>query len=250
MPDAPTPNSMPGAQVPAAEVAQTTDPAGAAQVAQTLVQQPPTPPWGGNPADFDPDKAAKLIDNLRASEDKSKGTIASQRAEIEALQAKLASPPPQVAAEPTELATARKDMQELTDRLSAVEKAAQSRLDTALQAKAEALASNRDADRAGSAFVNPKTAAKLIDLSSCLTEGGDIDETAIASKLDALAQTDPYLIAQATAAGRKPNPGQGQGGGSIPAASTQKLAEQAGDIKGAINAVAQNLYQAATPPQF
>lgn len=226
MPDAPTPNNMPGAQTeaPAAPPAAT-----------------PTPPWGDNPAEFNPEKAWSLITNLRASEDTSKGTIASQRGEIDALKAKLADAEPLLHAadeqrrqEQGELATAREDNQRLADRLAAIEQKAQQDRSAALQAKAEALASNRDENRVGSAFVNPKTAAKLIDLSECLTEAGEIDEAAIASKLDALAETDPYLVATAPTPGRKPNPAQGHGGGAVPLDAQIKAAEERGDVMASI----------------
>ncbi|MFA4084797.1 hypothetical protein ONA92_24160 [Mycobacteroides salmoniphilum] len=221
MPDAPTPNSMPGAtpEAPPAAPAPDAPPA------------TPPPPWGDNPEDFDPAKAWGLITNLRASEDSSKGMIASQRSEIETLKAQLAAAPPQTA---DDLATALGNIQTLTERLSAVEQTAKNDRDTALQAKAEALASNRDENRAGSAYVNPKTAAKLIDLSECLTEAGEIDEAAIASKLDALAETDPYLVAQATTPGRKPNPAQGHGGGAVPLDAQIKAAEERGDVMASI----------------
>lgn len=231
MPDAPTPNNMPGATPEPTPVNPTPE----------MPEGAPVPPWGDKPEDFDPAKAWSLITNLRASEDSSKGTIASQRGEIDALKAKLADAEPLLQAadeqrrqEQGELATAREDNQKLADRLAAIEKSVQDTRSAALQAKAEALASNRDENRAGSAFVNPKTAAKLIDLSECLTEAGEIDEAAIASKLDALAETDPYLVATAATPGRKPNPAQGHGGGAVPLDAQIKAAEERGDVMASI----------------
>ncbi|MGW4097126.1 hypothetical protein [Mycobacterium sp. NPDC004974] len=249
---APTPNSMPGAQQQ-----QTQQPGQSSSTPPAEGAVAPTPPWGTDNTQYDPDKAARLIANLRTSEDNQSKTIQTQNAKIAELEAQLSQAQPLVDAhteqqrrEQGEVATLRQDMDGLKGQLTTAQQTAQANLAMALQAKAEALASNRDPQRPGSAFINPGTAAKLIDVADCLTEDGTVDDKAIASKLDALAQSDPYLIATATTAGRKPNPAQGQGNGSIPAAAAQQLAEKAGDIKGAVNAVAQHLTQAARGPQY
>lgn len=259
-PIVPTPNMMPGAQQAAATAQQTGAPAATTQPAAAGAatgDATPTPPWGTDNSKYDPDKAAQLINNLRGSETAQADTIKTQKTRIAELEAQLAEAKPLLDAhteqqrrEQGEVATLRQDMSGLQDQLTTAQQTAKAHLELALQAKAEALASNRDPNRPGSAFINPATAAKLIDVSGCLTDDGRVDDTAIASKLDALAQSDPYLVAAAAPAGRKPNPAQGQGNGSISAASTQQLAEKSGDIKGAVNAVAQHLYQAANPPQY
>lgn len=255
---APTPNSMPGAQQQPGTQPQTQQPGQPGGDQQpTEGAATPTPPWGTDNSKYDADQAARLINNLRASEDNQSKTIKTQTTRIAELEAQLAQAQPLVDAhteqqrrEQGEVATLRQDMDGLKGQLTAAQQTAQANLAMALQAKAEALASNRDPQRPGSAFINPGTAAKLIDVADCLTEDGQVDDKAIASKLDALAQSDPYLIATATTTGRKPNPAQGQGNGSIPAAAAQQLAEKAGDIKGAVNAVAQHLTQAARGPQY
>lgn len=253
---APTPNNMPGAGQPPASPAPTagqppaaTPPAPAAGAAPPAPGGASTPPWGDDPTKYDPDTAARLIANLRASEDGQGKTIKSQSTKIAELEAQIAQAQPLLDAateqkrrEQGELETMRQDFAALQQQLDAAKKSAQTNLDVALHAQASALAATKS-------FVNPATAVKLLDLADCLVDG-QIDETAIASKLDALAQSDPYLVASATFTGRKPNPAQGQGNGSIPATTAQQLAEQKGDVKGAINAVAQNLVTAAKPPQF
>ena len=234
MSDSPTPNVMPGAQ-PETPSASPVD--------------VPTPPWGADNSKYDPDQAARLIANLRASEDSQAKELKAQNAKLAELESALAEAKPLLEAhteqqrrEQGEAETLRQDMAALQDQLTAAQQSAQTTLHAALQAKAEALACNRDPNRPGSAFINPATAAKLIDLTDCSADG-QIDETAIASKLDALAQSDPYLIAPATPTGRKPNPAQGQGGGSIPLDAQIEAAEKSGDIMRSIALKQQKLYQ-------
>ena len=253
-----TPNSMPGAQqtqqqqsAPPAQQQQGTPPTAPAAPA-------PTPPWGTDPANYDPDKAAHLISTLRASEDKQNATIRSQNVRIADLETQLAHAEPIVQAhtdaqrhEQGEVATLRQDLDAARQETIAAQQLATARLNSALNAKAEALASNRDPNRTGAAFVNPAVAARLIDLTDCLTADGQIDDTAIASKLDALATSDPYLIAQtATGRIRRPNPAQGQGNGALSAVEQQQHAEESGDVKSALLAAATQLAGLTSPPQY
>lgn len=247
----PTPNSMPGAQPPAGpapvpgQPAPTTPPA-----APSAPGGAPTPPWGEDPAKYDPDTAARLIANLRASENSQGTTIKSQSTKIAELEAQLADARPLLDAateqkrrEQGELETMRQDFAAIQAKLTAAETAAQDHLVTALNAKVAELASNRDPNRPGSAFVNPATAAKLIELTDCLTDG-KIDETAIASKLDALAQSDPYLVAATTSpGGHRPNPAQGHGNTALPLDAQIKAAEERGDIMASIALKQQKHYQ-------
>ena len=235
MPDTPTPNNMPGANAGEPPKA----PASATPAAQA-------PPWGADQGNYDPDKAATLISNLRDSEK-------AKKTEIEALKAQLADAKPLLDAaeqqrqrEQGETATLREQVGTLQAQLDAAQTAAKANLGSALQAKAEALG----ASRPDGAFVNPTTAARLIDLTECLTDSGQINEAAIASKLDALAQSDPYLIASATPGARKPNPAQGQGNGAVSAADAQQHAEKSGDVKGALRAAAQQLIEARQSPTY
>lgn len=246
MTDTVTPNNMPGAQA-AQQTADATTDAGAAT----------TPPWGTDPAKYDPDTAARLIANLRDSEDKQGKTIKSQTARITELESQLAQAKPLLDAhneqqrrEQGELVTMRQDMDALQQQLTAAQQTAQDNLAAALRSKAGELASNRDPNRPGSAFANPGVATRLIDLSECLTAEGQIDDAAIASKLDALAQSEPYLLAQAGNTARKPNPAQGHGSGSIPTAEAQQQAEKNGDVKGAMRAAATQLVELTRKPQY
>ncbi|MFN3005135.1 hypothetical protein [Mycolicibacterium wolinskyi] len=253
MPNPPTPNNMPGAQQAAAGEQPQTPPPGSADPAAGQAPADgatPTPPWGADNTKYDPDKAAQLIANLRSSETTQAGTIKTQKDRIAELESQLADAKPLLDAhteqqrrEQGEVATLRQDMAGLQQQLTTAQQTAQDNLNMALAAKAEALASNRDASRAGSAFVNPATAVKLIDLSDCLTGDGKIDDKAIAAKLDALAQSEPYLVAAATNGGRKPNPAQGQGGGAIPLDAQIKDAEQRGDVMRSIALKQQQRYQ-------
>ena len=237
----PTPNSMPGAQAPAAP----------ADTAPPAADRTPTPPWGDDPSKYDPDTAARLIANLRASEDNQGKALKAQNAKIAELERQLAEAAPLLEAateqkrrEQGELETMRQDFAALQEKLTAAEQAAQSNRDIALRAKVAELASNRDPNRPGSAFVNPATAAKLIDLTDCLTDDGQIDDSAIAAKLDALAQSDPYLVATAaTGSGHKPNPAQGRGGGAVPIDAQIAEAQKRGDLFSSIALKQQQLYR-------
>lgn len=235
----PTPNSMPGATPPQPD--QGPLPAGT-----------PTPPWGTDNTAYDADTAARLIANLRASENTQAKTIKTANAKIADLETRIAEAEAaneQKRREQGEMETLRQDYAAVQEQLAAAQQSAQSSMQAALLSKVAELACNRDPNRAGSAFINPDTAAKLIDTAGCLTDG-QIDAAVIASKLDALAKDQPYLVVPQPSFGHRPNPSQGQGNGFIPPATAQHLAEQAGDIKGAISAVAQHLYNAAKPPSY
>lgn len=251
----PTPNNMPGAGGGGATGAAGQPGQGGAGGATVQNAPVPTPPWGTDNANYDPDTAATLIANLRNSEDRSGQTIKSQKARIAELEAQLSAATPaaqpqaagtqagQQPAESADLAQVRKDIDALKQQLTVSR-------DAALNSRARELAVNRDPNRPGSSFANPTVATRLIDLSDCLTADGQIDDTAIASKLDALAQSDPYLLAQSGGTARKPNPAQGQGNGSVSAADAQQIAEKNGDVKGAMHAAATQLAALTRPPQY
>lgn len=231
-PAAPTPNAMPGAQAAAQQQAGQ-PPAGtpgtppAAPQAQPQ-QQPPmppaapqTPPAGGAPWEasgepFDPGRAWN--------------TIQAQRAENQALNARLQSAQPILdeherlrLASQSELDTAR---EQLTN--------ASAERDTwrtqAVQGTAQAMAAAR--------FTYPDAAVQLLgDLSGFATADG-IDQAKITAALDALAAKYPNMLSQPNPFGLQPDRAQGQGaGGGAPSTidAQIKAAEARGDHAASIS---------------
>ena len=208
-----TPNNMPGAAAPV-------DPAApeptAAAPAETVTEK--APPWGSDD-EFKPDKAWKLISNLRDELDQYKSKADPVLAEHEALRR----------ASQTELDRAKEDI--------AAFEARESRWRAeAIKSKAESLAAGK--------FVDSETALALIgDLTQFATDDG-IDTQKLVVRLDQLAADKPFLVAPPAQQGFTPNRGQGtSGNGPITAAQVAQHAEGQKNWKAASSAKAQQLIQ-------
>jgi hypothetical protein len=131
-----------------------------------------TPPWGSD-ADFDPAKAWKLIEGLRADKDAlSKRPVLTDEAKE-----KLAAYDKTVAANQTELEKA-------TTALTRYQTESESWRSRAVAAKVEALA--------GVDFADPTDAVNGLDPAKYLNAGGEIDEAAIKTDLAALLEAKPH----------------------------------------------------------
>jgi hypothetical protein len=192
-----TPNDMPGASSEPVEPA-------AQEAPETTGEKPP--PWGSDD-EFDPNKAWKLIQNLKAEAAEYKNKAQPIIEEHERLRR----------ASQTELEQAREDL----NALSAREQAWRFK---AVSAEAKSLAAQ---------FIDSDAAMALVgDLTSCVTEDG-IDADAIAARFQQLAADKPHLLKQEP--GFKPNRGQGQSGtGQIPIDAQISAAQQRGDLMSSI----------------
>ena len=167
------------------------------------------PPWGSDD-DFQPDKAWKLIQNLRAEAEQYKNKAAPILEEHERLRR----------ASQTELEQAREDL----NALSAREQAWRSK---AVSAEAKSHAA---------AFIDSDAALALVgDLSHLITDDG-IDTDAIAARFEQLAADKPHLIKPDPTPPRfTPNRSQGQSGtGQIPIDAQISAAQERGDLMTAI----------------
>lgn len=216
----PTPNAMPGAQAPAADPA---PPAEGQQPPAAPVDPAappaPAPPWGDD-ANFDPQRAWNLIQNVRNEFAEYKKTA----------QPALDAAEEQRRAEQGELDTVREDLAAAASRETAWRT-------EAIRSKAEALAAGK--------FVDAEVALALIgDVSGYTTADGKVDVAQLQSRLDQLAADKPFLVAQPAPQGFTPNRGQGQSGtGPLPLDAQIKAAQERGDVMGSIALKQQKFYQ-------
>ena len=175
-----TPNDMPGASSPSGDPA-TVDPTENATTPDPKAEK--LPPWGSD-EEFQPDKAWKLIQNLRAEAAEFKSKAQPVLEEHERLRR----------ASQTELEQVREDLNAIAER------------EAAWRAKAVAA----EAKTLAAQFIDADAAMALVgDLSNCVTEDG-IDTEAIADRFNYLASNKPHLLKQEPRF--TPNRAQGQSG--------------------------------------
>ena len=193
-----TPNDMPGAASEPVEPA-AVDPT---ENAEPTPKTEKAPPWGSD-EDFQPDKAWKLIQNLRAEADQYKNKAQPILEEHERLRR----------ASQTELEQVREDLNQIAEREAAWRA-------KAVSAEAKSLAAQ---------FIDADAAMALVgDLSHLVTEDG-IDTHAIAERFQQLANDKPHLLKPEP--GFRPNRGQGQSGtGQIPIDAQISAAQDRGDL--------------------
>jgi hypothetical protein len=194
-----TPNDMPGASSEPVEPA-AVDPTESST--ETDAPAKKAPPWGSDD-EFQPDKAWKLIQNLRAEAEQYKNKAQPILEEHERLRR----------ASQTELEQAREDL----DAISAREAAWRAK---AVSAEAKSLAD---------VFIDADAALALVgELSDCITDDG-VDSDALAERFRQLAERKPHLIKQEPRF--TPNRGQGQSGtGHIPVDAQISAAQERGDL--------------------
>ncbi len=240
-PMVPTPMNMPGAQQaaaaaggqppatpaaadPAAAAANPppATPAGPAPVsgAAPPPQQPPADPnqappppaapqWGSD-AEFDPQRAWNLIQNVRGDN--------------EALKQQVAAAEPILAEHERQRQASLSDNERLAEQLAGSNTATEAWRTRAVQSKVEAMAAAR--------FVDTETTLALLGDCSRFTDGDEIDTAKISAALDTLATDKPFLVTQPGPQGFTPNPAQGQSGAG-PAAALDaqiKAAQDRGDF--------------------
>lgn len=205
----------------APEAPATPEPAAAAPTADT-------PPWG-DAANFDPERAWKLIQN--------------KDADIAKLKAREALTPEQKQkiAEYDRLAEASKtDLERETDARTKAETRAQALLNRAIKAEVKALAAE--------GFADPSDASAFLDLTSYADESGDIDSDRIKADLADLLTKKPHLGKSPVSRVPAPNPAQGSSGAG--AQTTPNIdaqiaeAEKAGNLGLAISLKRRKAYSA------
>jgi thioredoxin-like negative regulator of GroEL len=176
IPTAPVAPAAPAATTPTAPAP--TEPAAAA---------PEAPPWG---ADFDAEKAWKLVQNLRSDKDK----LATRPVLTDEQKTKLAEYDKVLESQKT----AEQKAQEAA---AAAEKRVESLTTRAVQAEVKALAAT--------GFADPEDASAFLDLKKYATADGDVDTAAITTDLADLLARKPHLGKSPATPGMKPNPAQG-----------------------------------------
>lgn len=176
---------------------------GAAGAPQEPAPQTTPPPWGDD-ANFDADKAKKLISDLRADKEK----LSAREVLTDDQKAKLAEYDKWAEASKTE---AQRQAEELNRWQS---QATQWR-DQAVAARIQALATTN--------FADPSDAVGALDAGKYLDSGGQIDEAAIKADLAALLEQKPHWgrpsDGSTTQAPRVPLPNLVQGAGGTPTAN-------------------------------
>lgn len=162
------------------------------------------PPWG-DPANFDAEKAWKLIQNKQSDIEKLK----SRPALTDEQKQKLAEFDRLEAANKTELERAQEAAQKNAER-------AQAYLNSAVTAKIEALATG---------FADPSDAVSSLDAKSFTNESGEIDSAAIKDALADLLTRKPHWAKAPETRTPAPNPAQGSSG-SGPSGTPQVTREQ------------------------
>ena len=201
-----TPNDMPGA-AEAPDSAPEPTPAAAApdnaeSPAKPKKDKKSPPPWGSDD-DFQPDKAWKLIQNLRAEAADYKAKAQPVLEEHERLRR----------ASQTELDRAREDLNAIAER----EQAWRTK---AVSAEAKSLADQ---------FIDADAAIALVGDLSGFADSDGINVEALRSRFDQLANDKPHLLKQPP--GFTPNRAQGQSGtGQIPIDAQINAAQERGDL--------------------
>ena len=154
-------------------------------------QQQQAPPWG-DPANFDPEKAWKLIEGLKADKEK----LASRPVLDDTAKQKLAEYDKFVEAQKTEAQKAQEELRRWQDD-------AERWRGTAVASTVRALAA---AD-----FADPDDAVRNLDPANYIDAGGVIDEKAIAADLASLLAAKPHYRRAGEQTPRAPKPNTSQG---------------------------------------
>lgn len=176
--------------------------------APAVTPEPQTPPWGED-ENFDPERAWKLIQDLRADKEK----LTARPALTDEQQQQLAEYKKLVEASKT-------DQERQAEELSRWQTDAQKWRGEAVAARVQALAAVD--------FTDPSDAVAAVDPNSYIDAGGQIDEAAIQRDLAAVLERKPHW--RRTSDGIQaprvpaPNPAQGAGGGSTPADPASQFA--------------------------
>ncbi|PQP24157.1 hypothetical protein [Rhodococcus opacus] len=179
------------------------------------------------------------IEALRSKLDKSVRAEKNLRERLKAAEPLLQQAEAAKEAQKTDLERAQEAANSAAEQVSKLR-------DRAVRAEAKVLASAN--------FTNPDLAIRLLgDITSYVSDDGDIDTEQISVDLSALLESDPYLGRTQDTREMKPNRAQGRTGGTpLTPGQLARDAEQAGDWKtsGAIKAnqligLAQNLHPLA-----
>lgn len=181
-------------------------------------QQPPAepqPPWG-SPDEFNPEKAWKLIQDLRADKEK----LAGRPVLDDAAKTRLAEYDRLVEASKSELDRAKE-------------------AETRWQAEAEKWRTTSVASQiqalAATDFADPDDAVKALDPAKYLDAGGQIDQQAIKTDLVALLEAKPhYRRQQADAGPRLPQPNGAQGSSANGASGADPAQQFAAILQGKV----------------
>lgn len=231
-PNHPTPMSMPGAQQAAAAAQGQQPPAAPAAPAPAAPapvaapapnsppqlpeggqqQQPPNapqPPWGSD-EEFDPQRAWKLIQNVRGDN--------------ETLKQQLADAQPILDEHERLRQASLNDNERLTEQLSQSAGREETWRNQAIRSAVEAKIAGR--------FVDNDTVMTLLGDLSGFVDGDAIATDRITTALDQLAANKPFLVAQPGPQGFTPNPAQGQSGAAPSAAIDAQIqaAQDRGDF--------------------
>lgn len=152
----------------------------------------PTPPWGSD-EEFKPDKAWKLIENLRSDLEKAKARpVLSDEDKARLTEFDRITE------------AAKSDLDKARDEATRWQTETETWRRAAVGSKIQALAA--------SDFADPTDAVAALSANSYLDAGGQVDETAIRRDLDALLQAKPhYRRPSEPATPRAPRPSQAQG---------------------------------------
>jgi len=183
-------------------------PAAPADPAAPPAAEPQTPPWGEE-ENFDPDRAWKLIQDLRADKER----LSTRPAMTAEQQQQLAEYQRLVEASKT-------DQERQAEELTRWQADAQKWRTEAVTARVQAIAAPD--------FADPSDAIGAVDPNTYIDAGGQIDEAAIQRDLAAVLERKPHW--RRTSDGQQaprvpaPNPAQGAGGGSTPADPASQFA--------------------------
>lgn len=175
-------------------------------------QQPAAPPWGD---DFDPEKAWKLIEGLRADKEK----LASRPVLDDDAKRKLDEYDGLIEASKT-------DLERKTEEVTRWQTEAEKWRTASVASRIEALAAPD--------FADPSDAASNLDPAKYLRAGGEIDQKAIQADLADLLERKPHYRRAGTADTNTPrvpapNRAQGAGGQSSPANPRDEFASLIAD---------------------
>ncbi|OIN80876.1 hypothetical protein [Mycobacterium malmoense] len=189
----------------------------APQPAQPTQQQPAQqPPWG-DATNFDPDRAWRLIENLR-----------------DELKTYKERTDPIVAEHETQRRAALDESARLKEDLSSANTQLDAWRSNAVRATAESMAASR--------FIDADAALALVGDLDQFAAQGRVDTDKLTSAFDQLATSKPHLVAQQQQSqGFTVNRGQGASGTSVSAAQVANSRASQGDWKGSLAAKVQML---------
>jgi hypothetical protein len=188
----------------------------------------PAPPWG---EDFDPEKAWKLIQNLK--DDKGK------------LQDRLKESEPLIA-EAEQIRKANlTEAQATQEALEAAQKLAEQSAQTMNQFRDRAVAAEAKALAAELQFADASVGVQLLgSLAEFVDKGGDVDTEKLSAALTELLEKHPYLARGDDGPKRmRPNPAQGTSGAKSTYDAQIQAAQERGDVMQSIALKQQRFYQ-------